>query len=128
MDDIKRMKLELIWGPGTCANCNGKGKVDQKVVDKVPFDAAYLVNNLSEEERELVRQGDWITTMRAKGFVKRADDFIDDICYLYTEKNLTILQIAKFFLKNAPEASEEEKQKLIEYIEKVIDVKFTQEV
>jgi len=53
-NDIKRLNQELRWGPGTCAYCNGKGKVAPDMVDKVAVDASYLTIDLSKAERQRV--------------------------------------------------------------------------
>lgn len=52
--DIVRLKQVGKWTTGTCAYCTGTGSVDNAMLAKVPVDALYLTNDLSESEREAV--------------------------------------------------------------------------
>lgn len=46
IEDIKRLKMELFWGIGTCAYCKGSGKVSKKMTEKLSADLAYLTTDL----------------------------------------------------------------------------------
>jgi hypothetical protein len=124
-DDIKRLNQELKWRPGTCAYCNGIGKVDRKIEDNVPVDASYLVNNLPEDERKRIINGHPDALEWGKQFEEQVDRFINQICYLHFETGLNSSQIAKFFLigKEDSGSYEIEKQDFVDYVERVIQKK-----
>ena len=65
-NDIKRLKRESEWLPASCAYCNGSGKVDWGMEDKVPVDVSYLVMDLTENERKKIAAGDQDAIERAK--------------------------------------------------------------
>ncbi|OJY92203.1 MAG: hypothetical protein BGP13_08550 [Sphingobacteriales bacterium 40-81] len=46
-EDIKRLKMDLFWAPGTCAYCKGIGKVPPKRTKKISADFAYLTTDLT---------------------------------------------------------------------------------
>jgi hypothetical protein len=98
-DDIKRLDQELKWIPGTCAYCNGRGKVDDKIESNVPVDASYLVINLSEADRKKIINGDPDALEWGNQFDEQFDSFINQIVHLHFEKGLDSSQIAKFFMK-----------------------------
>lgn len=125
LDDIKRLGKELKWNPGTCAYCNGIGKVDSKIESNVPVDTTYLVTNLSVEERDRIINGNPDALERAHSYDDQVDDFIDQICYLVFEAGLTPTQVAEFYLlpKRELDSYQEEKQEFIEYVEQVVKVK-----
>ncbi len=124
-DDIKRLNKELKWVPGSCAYCNGVGKVDAKIEEDVPVDTTYLVNSLPEEERQKLVSGHPEALERACQYDEQLDEFINGISYLYFETNLQPVQIARFYLLHSQESEsyENELQEMIEYVEKVIQVK-----
>ena len=124
-DDIKRFNKELKWIPGSCAYCNGVGEVDSKMEEDVPVDTTYLVTELPEEERQRVISGHPEALERAHQYDDELDDFINGISYLYFETNLQPVQIARFYLLPAQDSESYEKQfqEMIEYVEKVIQVK-----
>jgi len=124
-DDIKRLDKELKWLPGSCAYCDGAGKVDSTIENKVAVDTTYLANNLSKKERKRIINQHPEAVERASQFETQIDEFIDQVYYLHLEANLNPGQIAHFFLisKERSESYEGEKQELIEYIERVILLK-----
>ncbi|MFN5170627.1 MAG: hypothetical protein ACK5DD_13470 [Cyclobacteriaceae bacterium] len=120
-DDIMRLDKELKWMPGSCAYCNGIGKVGSKIVEKVAVDTTYLVTNLSADEANKVRNGDPEALKRGKQYDEQIDAFIDQISFLVTKTDLEIDQIAEFFLigKENSEFYESEKENLIDYINRL---------
>jgi hypothetical protein len=56
--DIQRLNKVIEWLPGKCAYCNGLGKVPESMLKTVAVDETYLVNSLSEEERERILNRD----------------------------------------------------------------------
>ena len=48
--DIKRLNRELEWMPGTCAYCDGTGKVDDKMLQSTSADDANLTYELNDLE------------------------------------------------------------------------------
>lgn len=124
-DDIKRLNKELKWLPGSCAYCNGGGKVDAKMENKVAVDTTYLVNNLSKEERKRIINQHPDALERASRFEDQLDNFINEVCYLHFEADLKPIQIVNFYMisKADSDSYESEKQELVEYIERVIQVK-----
>ncbi|WP_300604843.1 hypothetical protein [Niabella sp.] len=121
-EDIRRLKQELMWLPGTCAYCNGTGTVDPEVVNNVPPDAGFLVTNLPEKERKKILQGHPDALERGRQYEEDARQFIEQISYLHFEKGLSSSEIAGFFLtgKELTETYEAEKQELVLFIEDVI--------
>jgi hypothetical protein len=121
MEDIKRLKKELFWGPGKCAYCNGTGKVSPDIIEKVRVDFEYLSDSLSLWEREKVITGDEDMLKRASEYKKRVQKIIDEIEYLYYIENKEPSEIADYFFYKNRFASD--KQQIIDYIEKVIKSK-----
>lgn len=121
-EDIRRLKQELIWLPGTCAYCNGTGTVDPKVVNNVPPDAIFLVTNLPAKERKKILQGHPDALERGRQYEEAVRQFIEQISHLHFAKGLNSLKIADFFLigKALTETYEAEKQELVLFIEDVI--------
>ncbi|MBO9699823.1 MAG: hypothetical protein J7604_06400 [Sporocytophaga sp.] len=121
-DDIKRLNQELKWIPGSCAYCNGTGKVDSKMETKVAVDATYLVNNLSEIERRLFINGNPDALERAAHYEKYLEDLIEQVLYLHFKGRLGAEQIAEFFLLSQTHSDSYEGQKvdLIDYINRII--------
>lgn len=129
LDDIKRLKQELRWAPGHCAYCNGKGKVDPKMIDKVAAHTSYLTTDLPAEERAKLISNDKDALERGRIWDARVDNFINEIMYLHSVCNLDAGKIADFYLLH--EASdlrfidtyEIEKEKLRDYVHRVIEMK-----
>ncbi|MDH7464153.1 hypothetical protein QEG73_22845 [Chitinophagaceae bacterium 26-R-25] len=128
-DDIKRLKQELKWKPGSCAYCNGTGKVHPGIEENVPVDTSYLVTNLPEGERKRILAGNPEALERGRSYEDRFDVFIDQVKFLHLIGKLTPAQIAEFYMidERNPESYETKKQELEEYFEKVIKLKVTRD-
>jgi hypothetical protein len=124
-NDIKRLNRELRWIPGTCAYCNGTGKVDLEIENNVPVDTSFLVINLPEYERKRIINGHPDAIERGKQYDGQVEVFINQISYLYFDARLKPLQIAEFFLIGSEDSDsyEDRKQELLDYIEKVVQKK-----
>ena len=124
-DDIKRLGQELRWIPGKCAYCNGKGRVAPKKVSKVKPDNAYLTTSIGQDERKRLFEGDEGALQRAKWLDAQVNIFILQIEYLFFMGKMDAECIADFFLIESAETevSEQERQELIEYIDRVISRK-----
>ena len=100
LDDIKRLKKELYWLPGSCAYCNGKGKVSRKMVQNVAPDYVYLTHDLSDEERKRIISRDRNTLARGEQFQNQTEHQIKEIKFLYFEAKLDIETIINFYFLN----------------------------
>lgn len=121
MDDIKRLNNELKWIPGKCAYCNGKGKVDPAMLNKVDANEEYLVVNLSKKERALYIEGDPATVLRGEIFKAQFEAFIEQIKEMYFDRHMKVEEIVVALLKNGPRSTDREIKELTAYIEKVIN-------
>ena len=120
-DDLKRLKKELHWRTGSCAYCNGDGKVSSKMIKNLPADTLYLTTDLNPTERKKLFNNDPDAMERAHYFSKNALDFIKQVKYLHTTAGLSSHLICDFFLVTAEEEfTSEDKIEYIDYIEKVI--------
>jgi hypothetical protein len=121
-EDIKRLKQELKWIPGTCAYCNGSGKVDKNIEDNIAVDASFLVMNVPELERNRMISGNPDAIEHGMKMDEARDFFIHQISHLHFVAGLTSTQIATFFLLHleGEEMYEEEHKDLVRYIDKVI--------
>ena len=126
IDDIKRLKRELKWVPGKCAYCNGNGKVDSALPEKLPADFAYLTTNLTDDERKRVLKKDSGAMLRAEAFDNQTDAFIMQVEYLYFQCNLDYNKIADFFLlpRQASEVPFSERTEMIDYIRDIARLKY----
>jgi hypothetical protein len=126
-DDIKRLKQELKWAPGSCAYCNGKGKVTPEMVEKLAVDTTYLTNNLSLEDRQKIFDNDPETVRRLRLRSAAMDNFIQQVLYLHNTNRLAPDKIAEFFL--LPDAAalkargryEKEMENLVDFINRAIE-------
>lgn len=121
-EDIKRLGQELRWRPGKCAYCNGKGKVAPEMITKVKADTSYLSLDIGEPERKRLFMGDEAAIQRAQHFNSQMEVFIAQIEYLHFMGKMDAETIVDFFLIGKPgeQTSVQEKQELIEYIERVV--------
>src|SRR5688572_10786249 len=92
--DIKRLKQELMWIPGTCAYCNGTGKINPKIEARVPVDASYLVINLPESVKKKILSGNADALRLARNYNNKMSAFIDRIWALHSNEGLTPEQVA----------------------------------
>jgi hypothetical protein len=124
--DIKRLKQELRWQPGTCAYCNAKGKVDPLLPGTVPADTSYLTTDLSKDERKKIMRNDPDALKRAKAFDQQFEQFIRDIRQLFYHEHMEVSDIAERILEPYAEdllekrTFEKEKAELEKYIQKVL--------
>ncbi|MGG9962222.1 hypothetical protein [Ferruginibacter sp. SUN106] len=122
-EDIKRLKKDLKWKPGSCAYCNSTGKVNPEILDIVPVDTSYLTNDITVKEVKKLLSGDKEAMKRDKKFDSAYDDFNKQIRGLYLVQNLNITQIVNFFCNLYPKSypTNEKRAELIDHIKKVID-------
>ncbi|WP_028981375.1 hypothetical protein [Sporocytophaga myxococcoides] len=120
--DIKRLNQVLKWIPGSCAFCNGVGKIDPKMEKKVAVDATYLVDNLSEIERRLYINGNPEALERAAQYESNLESFVEQVNYLHFHGKLSSEQITEFFLLSQinSDSYDDEKAKLTDYINRII--------
>ncbi|MEO8402990.1 MAG: hypothetical protein ABI480_00285 [Chitinophagaceae bacterium] len=125
MEDIKRLKKELFWGPGKCAYCNGTGKVPPNRMEALYIDSEYLTTDLPTSERHKLINGDEDALKRADAFKEIIQKFIGEIEHLYYIENKEPDEIADYLFQNRGRLvySDAEKQELIVYVEKVIKSK-----
>ncbi|WP_298518110.1 hypothetical protein [uncultured Kordia sp.] len=120
LDDIKRLNKELKWLPGSCAYCNGKGKVKPELISKIAVDTTYLTTDLSTEERKKLIAHDELAVLKAAYHDIHTDSFIEEITFLHFQGNLDSNTIAAFYQLNQKALNAEDKAKLIDYINEVI--------
>ena len=120
-DDIKRLKKELKWAPGSCAYCNGSGKVSKHFENKIAVDTSYLTSDLSSAERKRLISGDEQAVSRGIQFEKFTDDFIAQIKFLHSKGNMPPEEITEFFLITENAMSDKEKDELRDYIVQVLE-------
>ena len=125
LEDIKRLKKELFWGPGKCAYCNGIGKVPPDRIEKVRADFEYLTTDLSSWERHKVISGDKEALKRANMQKELVEECVKEIEHLYYIKNLEPSEIADYLFQklNKHVYSDWEKKEMVDYIEKVLKSK-----
>lgn len=125
MGDIKRLKKELFWGPGKCAYCNGFGKVPPDRVEKVDVDFEYLTTELTSTERHKILNRDEDALKRGEAHKKHIEGLANSIVEMYFLKNLEPTEIAVLFLKRYGHLgySDDDKQEIVDYIERVINSK-----
>jgi hypothetical protein len=128
-NDIKRLKKEMQWLPGSCAYCNGLKTVDADLVNKVPVDLSYLTTELSAAERRKLKSKDEGAMQRASNHDATINEFVAQVVQLYFVENLEVEEIADHFLQPKPVSASENKQyqqvknSLMDYIAKIIAVK-----
>ncbi|WP_456314751.1 hypothetical protein [Pseudomonas shirazensis] len=124
-EDIRRLHKQLKWAPGPCAYCNASGKVTEELLSKVAVDTTYLTIDLPESEIEKIKNGD--TEAIEKG--KRQELFIDNLIkyveYYYVSENMNAESIAALYLSTEDDKAlySVEKENLIQYIHKIIELK-----
>ncbi len=121
-DDIKRLRRELKWKAGSCAYCNGTGKVKADLPEKTPVDTTYLSTDIPAREAIKLQNGDKEALIRAKQLDIDLDNLIKEIEYFYFDDKMDINQIANYYFAKYPNAyvNEYAKKELIEFIQKVI--------
>lgn len=121
-EDIKRLRKELKWMPGSCAYCNGTGKVDPKILKIIAADTSYLTVDIPAKEAKKLITGDPEALNRAKKFDQDYDSFIAQIRDHYLLSNWDTNQIFSFFCDTYPDsyATENDKNNLLDFIKLVI--------
>ncbi|MBC7862039.1 MAG: hypothetical protein IAF38_03640 [Bacteroidia bacterium] len=128
-EDIKRLNQELKWRPGPCAYCAGSGEVDSEIESKVSVDEPYLTSELSAEERQKLIDNESEAVKKAQLYDAQMENLIKQIAYLHFTGKLNSETIADFYLlpmletAHQHEAYLEEKEELVNYINKVIEKK-----
>ncbi|WP_306639949.1 hypothetical protein [Sanyastnella coralliicola] len=72
--DIKRLNAELLWLPGMCAYCEGKGVVGVRV--NVAPETLYLNMDVPKRERRALRRGNRGALSRAEIYDQRSREFL----------------------------------------------------
>ncbi len=124
--DIKRLQKELHWLPGPCAYCNGAKKVASTFVTKIAADEGYLTVDLSKKERKKLINKNTNALSRAQDHNIAIDYFSRQIIEFHTIDQLSIDEIASYYLHKDPNQSiavEKRKQELVRYITKVLESK-----
>ena len=124
-EDIRRLNNLLKWTPGPCAYCNASGKVDQEMLEKVAVNHVYLTADLPESEMEKIKNGDVDTLEKAKQHEIFVDNLIKFAEHYYVTQNMNAENIANLYLNTEDEMAlfSVERKNLIEYIEKIIELK-----
>jgi hypothetical protein len=122
--DIKRLQMELKWEPGTCAYCNGVGRVGAEMIANVAVDEVYLTTDLSDRERLRLINRAPEAIMRAVSYERSLENFIEEVRSLHFTDNMSSEEIAHYYLQ--PEMHMEyqafiaKKQELVSYINRII--------
>lgn len=125
-DDIRRLHMELEWGPGTCAYCDGSGKVPEGTEKKVAVNESYLTTDLALADRLRLRSGDPLLKEKSRAYHEAHQTFRIQVLYLHNTGKLTPEEIATFFLLSKPaglrneQTDMQEKNELVEYLHKLI--------
>jgi hypothetical protein len=124
-EDIRRLNKQLKWQPGKCAYCNGRGKVTSEIKNKISADNTYLTINLNIFEKNKLKNGDIETVKKAEMYEKFLNDLISYIEHKFLVEQLDVDSIADLYLSTELESKifEIKKDDLVNYIEKVIDMK-----
>jgi len=122
IDDIKRLRKELFWGPGKCAYCNAIGKVPQDRIEKIDAGFEYLTTDLTSTERHKVINSDEEALERANTFKKEVQKLIEEIRNQYYIENKEPDEIADFLFNKHGRLvfPPSKRSETIKYIEKVI--------
>ena len=125
LEDIKRLKKELFWGPGKCAYCNGIGKVPPDRIEKVSVDFEYLTTDLTSWERHKVINRDEEALKRANEFKRLVYNLVEEIEHLYYIDNMEPGEIFdQLFHQHGQHVySASEKKEIIDYVDTVIKSK-----
>lgn len=127
-DDIRRLNRQLKWVPAPCAYCLGTGKVPKEMLLKVPIDCTYLTIDLPESEMEKIKEGNEETLEKARLHDLFLENLIKYAEHHYLNSKMDALSIADLYLKTEDENASFslERKNLIQFIEKVIEVKKSQ--
>jgi hypothetical protein len=120
-EDIKRMNRELKWRPGSCAYCNGTGKVYPDIVEKIPIETTYLSTDISAREARKLQNGDKDALERAAKRELDIDNFICEIMEMHGNK-MSISQIADHYFLKFPLhfRTDFQKNEFTDYVQRVV--------
>lgn len=124
-EDIHRLKNQLKWTPAPCAYCNASGKVDEEILSKVAVNNTYLTFDLPESIMEKIKNGDEEILEKARLHDLFIDNLIKYAEHQYLTKKLDAESIADLYLSTEDELApfSVEKQNLIKYIKRIIELK-----
>ncbi|WP_017497004.1 hypothetical protein [Flavobacterium sp. WG21] len=124
-EDIRRLNKQLKWAPGPCAYCNASGKATPEMLSNVAVDTTYLTIDLPESEIEKIKNGDEETIEKGKLQELFVESIIKYTEYHYVNKNMDAQSIADLYLNTEDEKApfSVEKDNLIQYIQKIIELK-----
>lgn len=127
-EDIRRLNKQLKWAPGPCAYCDASGKVTEELLSKVAVDTTYLTIDLPESEIEKIKNGDKETIEKGKLQELFIDNLILYIEDQYLHNNMDAESIADLYLSTEDEKAvfSVEKENLLQYIRKIIELKKSQ--
>lgn len=125
LEDIRRLNKELKWVPAPCAYCNASGKTTPEMLSKVPVDTTYLTIDLPESEIEKIKNADPEALEKGRQKELFVDNLIKYAEHHYETGNMDAESIAELYLKTEDESAQFslERENLIQYIEKVIELK-----
>ncbi|CAI2766811.1 hypothetical protein [Flavobacterium collinsii] len=128
-EDIKRLNNQLKWAPGPCAYCNASGKATEEMLSNVAVNTTYLTIDLPESEIEKIKNGDEETIEKGKLQELFVESIIKYTEYHYLNKNMDAQSIADLYLSTENEKApfSVEKENLIQYISKIIELKKTEQ-
>jgi len=121
LDDIKRLKNELIWMPGKCAYGNGVGKVKPEMITGVAANDGYFTLDISKLERNFFINGNQAAIKRGEAHKEYVDLIIQNIKELYFVENLDIEEMAELYLQSIPEWGIKQKNELSSYIKRLLN-------
>lgn len=126
-DDIKRSNRQLKWVPAPCAYCLGTGKVTKEMITNVPVDYTYLTIDLPESEMDKIKEGNAETLEKGRLRDLFLDNLIKYAEHHYSNNNMDAISIADLYLNTEDETAlfSLERKNLIQFIEKVIELKNT---
>jgi hypothetical protein len=122
-EDITRLKKELHWGTGTCAYCNGEGKVAYDQESKIAVDNGYLTMDLSAAERKRLIANDHGALQRAFNRETQTNNFVTEVSFLHFNAHLNSNQIFDFYMLHETEINIAERKELLAYINRIIGLK-----
>ncbi|WP_428229968.1 hypothetical protein [Flavobacterium sp.] len=124
-EDIRRLDKLLKWTPAPCAYCLGTGRVSKEMLSKVPVDYTYLTIDLPESEMDKIKQGDEATLEKGRMWEVFLDDLIEYAEHHSSNNKMDAESIADLYLSTEEENAlfSLERKNLIQYIEKVIELK-----
>lgn len=124
-DDIRRLNRLLKWTPAPCAYCNASGKVEKEMLSKVAVDFTYLTIDLTESEMNKIKEGHEETLEKGRMREVFLDDLIKYAENQYLNYKMNAENIADLYLSTEAEIApfSVERENLIHYIEKVIELK-----